>query len=404
MNNDDLAFVFIDPSLKSYNGHFFNYDDSLSGELIKNCTRGVYVLSHNDCIDFPGAKFINLPCFRDGLESDKFKALSLNRFPLLKNIRNYILGKRFSKDLERGLLNLQTEFRNLVIFMHTTTPLQLEQFATFINKRQHSIRKLFVMLRYAPSPNPFMPMAGSCVEYKNAFNKLKTIRDKSKLILMTDSKILVREYSYITDLTVHLYPIPHTQHVNENLKKSTPNVISYLGNARATKGFQYLPSLVEKSQKSSLMKDWNFAFQANVMFERDLESCISVSRLRKLPVTLYENELTVKEYNDLLSNSRIVLIPYQSLYYYAQTSGVLVEALSLGIPVLVPKGTWMSSVIKDARVGVDFAPGDISSMYDGLHELISNIEYYERNAREFKSEWCAMHNPQLFVGLMMGQL
>ena len=47
----------------------------------------------------------------------------------------------------------------------------------------------------------------------------------------------------------------------------------------------------------------------------------------------------------------VVIVPYQRLYYYAQTSGILAEALGAGIPVVVPEGTWMAAEIEGKNVG-----------------------------------------------------
>ena len=224
--------------------------------------------------------------------------------------------------------------------------------------------------------------------------------------LIVDSDLLQEEYSLITDIPVQLVPIPHTMYQNvfsndDIEKKSQNKLLTYLGNARSTKGFQYLPYLIEKIQNELKLGEWEAEFQANVMFLRDRESVISVSLMRNLPVKLLEKELSLREYESLLKRSSLVLIPYQLLYYYSQTSGVFCEALGAGKPVVVPRGTWMANQLKGKNIGVTFIPGDRVSFTDATIKAMKNISELIFNAEKYRSEWISYHNPHNFFKSLM---
>src|SRR6185369_9537754 len=58
-------------------------------------------------------------------------------------------------------------------------------------------------------------------------------------------------------------------------------------------------------------------------------------------VQLVREPVDSKRYYEILSMADIVVLPYRERNYRARTSGVLVEALAAGKPVVVTKGTWL---------------------------------------------------------------
>jgi hypothetical protein len=57
--------------------------------------------------------------------------------------------------------------------------------------------------------------------------------------------------------------------------------------------------------------------------------------------------LSTERYLDLIRNSHIGLLLYDSDQYYARCSGVMVEMLKAGVPVIVPAGCWMAEQIAE---------------------------------------------------------
>lgn len=57
--------------------------------------------------------------------------------------------------------------------------------------------------------------------------------------------------------------------------------------------------------------------------------------------------LSTERYLDLVQNSHIGLLLYDADQYYVRCSGVMVEMLKAGVPVLVPAGCWMADQIAE---------------------------------------------------------
>lgn len=165
---------------------------------------------------------------------------------------------------------------------------------------------------------------------------------------LTDSIELSDQYRFAFDSVFHTLPIPHSKKYLARANHQEPLCISYIGDARTEKGFHLLPAIVATCrQDPSLRGRVKFAFQANYNVPGGEPLCVvAKSQLRLVDdekVILAEQPLGPQEYDRLLAQSDIGLLPYLRSNYYARSSGVLIEYLSAGIPVIVPSNTWLAA-------------------------------------------------------------
>lgn len=78
----------------------------------------------------------------------------------------------------------------------------------------------------------------------------------------------------------------------------------------------------------------------HVKFERD-------GRQDNSPIAVTHHPLDRDDYTNFIGNTDIGLFLYDSQRYYARCSGILVEMLSSGIPVIVPAGSWLAEQISE---------------------------------------------------------
>jgi hypothetical protein len=67
------------------------------------------------------------------------------------------------------------------------------------------------------------------------------------------------------------------------------------------------------------------------------------------PVVYAPHPLPMDDYVELIRSADVGLLMYDSRRYYARCSGVLVELLSVGTPVVVSAGCWMAEQIAEAN-------------------------------------------------------
>lgn len=182
---------------------------------------------------------------------------------------------------------------------------------------------------------------------RNAFLHFTRDAAAHRVFLYTDTEELSVQYSRL-GVPFRTLPIPHT-HPAEARRGSGngPVHVVYLGDARSEKGYHHLPRLL-----GDLWPDYVapgrvvFTIQSNFnVHEGEPEAVVARAQLEGFPrdrVRLACDPLSVDAYSDLLLSADVVLLPYDRDNYYARSSGILVEALAAGVPVVVPAGTWLS--------------------------------------------------------------
>jgi glycosyltransferase involved in cell wall biosynthesis len=373
--------VLVDPSLRSYNGHFLTYDASIAAE-IQHRGQDCIVFASKTVQDVASSGLKIIPCFSQGLEEPS---------PNLSEI--------FFEELTEGAAIVGNPSA-AIYFLHTCTPAQIEPAARFIKSAADC--RLIILLRYSPTINPMYPDCALVERYRNALQSIVAHDVQDRVRLVTDSILLSDEYRLLTDLPIHLVPIPHVG-ISRTEIDHHPATLVYLGNARSSKGFSYLQHLVAAIRPELLSGQWAFEIQANVMFARDDESVIAIPVLRNEPVKLWESELSLDEYSALLVRAALVVIPYSTSWYHSQSSGVFAEAIGAGKPVVVPRGTWMADQLRFTGAGITFAPGDRADLVRATREAMDNIASLTGNAGALQPTWTAIHNPKAFVQALLAE-
>jgi glycosyltransferase involved in cell wall biosynthesis len=103
------------------------------------------------------------------------------------------------------------------------------------------------------------------------------------------------------------------------------------------------------------------------------------------PVVYAQHPLPMEAYVDLIRAADIGLLLYDSRRYYARCSGVLVELLSVGTPVIASAGCWMAEQLAEANFAhLDRAMRELRSVSvlekgvvqipAGSHETVAALE------------------------------
>ena len=166
------------------------------------------------------------------------------------------------------------------------------------------------------------------------------LRDQLNLLTMS------RQFSGID------YPIRRNANITQpSLGKPLRLLLG--GAIRTEKGSKQISGLLEQLWESQLKPGhWQVAMQvssrsATTIFPRHLRSKITFDDQddHQVPLLLMVDKLRAGEYQRFIASANAGLFLYDAQRYYARCSGVLVEMLASGIPVVVPAGCWLSRQI-----------------------------------------------------------
>ncbi len=193
-----------------------------------------------------------------------------------------------------------------------------------------------------------------------AIGELGTARRK-RIRISAESIPLQRYFERLTGhrLPVLLNPIGRTlaaaaltaADLRQQRRRRGTVVFGYFGEARREKGFDLLPEIVEKLIGLYGAKRVQFAIQVSAAPVNDTDEVREArGRLERLAeihkadaaIRLYHEFPDMRGYYAALAGCDALLMPYDVAAYQVRGSGVALEGLALGIPIVVVAGTDMA--------------------------------------------------------------
>lgn len=287
-----------------------------------------------------------------------FKAVCYPFF-LLVHPKDWMLKLMFDQFRMRSFgRETQKLFRKIpleegdIVFLPTLSEVEMLGLLLYFQKEPRSTRAVWHLLFrrniYNGRKDDYLSQDEGQRQRRNAFRHFKESLTGQEVYFWTDTEELTDQYNRLGVVPFRTLPIPHTESPKHHIRQETyPLKVVYLGDARAEKGYHHLPRIVgdlwaEYVQTNKAI----FIIQSNFNVpEGEPEAVIARAQLESFPsekVQLIYEPLPSQRYRELLLSADIIVLPYTPDNYYARSSGILVEALSAGIPVIVPAGTWMA--------------------------------------------------------------
>jgi hypothetical protein len=198
---------------------------------------------------------------------------------------------------------------------------------------------------------------------KQLFARAATTLPYDRVRFYTTTEILAEQFNGLGAATFEALPYPVNPALLEKTRRvrlaNSPVRVTCAGGVRPEKGTAGLGGVVNPL--------WREYFDT-----RRLQLVVQAKRLGKLPRDLrrharYDRQsaaprecieqppkvavvrwpLSSESYLDLIRDSDIGLLLYDAQQYYARCSGVMVEMLKAGVPVIVPAGCWMGDQIAE---------------------------------------------------------
>ncbi|MBV1796103.1 glycosyltransferase [Siccirubricoccus sp. G192] len=339
-------FCIVDPSLKDFVGHHFAYDQAVA-EAAEAAGFRARVLAHQAVTEAVAGAIPVRRCFRRDIWGRHPLAARLPGLP--GRILDLLACNRdFRQDLEAGI-GPQGLPPGSILFGHMITAKHLLGWAGFLRGLPAgSDLSVILLLRYQAE------------FYENrlaarAFRRLEgEVAAGRRLRLATDSARLAAQLGRLTSLPVEVFPIPHPPGpaTARPPDSAAPLRFASLGNARDEKGFLEILEAIGLLQAEPAPAGLEFVLQANDAAP-DVARAIETFAATAPPgVTLLHQALDAADYEAQLLAADVVLVPYWRSIYEARTSGVFLEAVAAGKPVIATADTWMSDELARHGAGV----------------------------------------------------
>jgi hypothetical protein len=196
----------------------------------------------------------------------------------------------------------------------------------------------------------------------------------SRVHFHANTEELARDLQSVGVSTVRALPIPLPEiakSVSDDAGR--PLRVAYLGNARAEKGFQHLPRVVEEVGRARAgRRPVHFVIQSTLTPVAEYEQMKAARAALDAPavrdrVSCFEQP-SPDDYLAQLCASDIVLMPYDGPAYFARASYIMAEALAAGIPAVVPHASTMAGWIKEAVYA------HLDGLPDGKFPILGKLE------------------------------
>lgn len=182
--------------------------------------------------------------------------------------------------------------------------------------------------------------------------------------------------------------------------------VAFLGASRVEKGFCELPALIQRLPPTLGAVVQVARGSADPRIRKAVAELDALAaRLPAGRLQLVESPVPTDVYYGWIARSGMVALPYLSAKYNASTSGIFVEALSFGVPVICPVDSWMADVVSEAARDLRLRIGEvIASMAElpaAAARIAASLEEYRAAVGEFAHEWRKTHNADECVNLLL---
>jgi hypothetical protein len=186
---------------------------------------------------------------------------------------------------------------------------------------------------------------------------------------------------------------------------STPQAFSHLlfaGAARHDKGFSHVCAFAAfmNTQKQTWPLTLQISTPSSGRYDTDTEQSIKLLHQTHNPlIRLNTNTLDQAEYLSQFQGS-ICLLLYSPSGYADKFSGVTLDAIFQGAPIITVANTWMGDTVQRYDLGVVLTTREASAVYQAAKHIVENYSTYQENCFIARNTLKALHDPKNTLDLI----
>jgi glycosyltransferase involved in cell wall biosynthesis len=394
------SLLIVEESLMDLNGHFFDYVQTISEEVIRQGWRAE-VASHIHTADEIKKKLAVHPVFQKARfagaqqrgKLDRFFGLITHNWYTLKNL--WALLKKETWDMA---------------FVPTALPHHL--LAWWIVMRFHPKRPRQLTLLFLNTPAVWNKEQKTTILPRRArvtgmlIRMFKQLQRKNLVRLSVQTNAAKKELETLTGLPFDLLPQP-VNHIPPMPFSNDNNFFTYgfFGFTRYEKGADLLVDVLRRILREKTGNRIKFRIQWTSSFQLpDGTACDMNDEIAQHPsVDVIRHSLTPAAYYELFSTTDCLLLPYRNSSYYSRDSRITIEAVTTGKPVIFTKGGWLDETVSEYGAGIGIMDESAEDLYQAIRQMSDNSETYKGLARQRAAKAKAYYGPDFFVKKLLRQ-
>jgi glycosyltransferase involved in cell wall biosynthesis len=116
---------------------------------------------------------------------------------------------------------------------------------------------------------------------------------------------------------------------------------------------------------------------------------------------VFKGELSEAQFKEMLAIADIIVLPYQVEEFAKRTSGLIVDAMYLGVPVVVIHGTWLAGLARRYNFGKVVSNADPEEIAAAVEEIWNDIAVHRAKTFIAGGEWFKANNWKSLVGSIL---
>ena len=315
---------------------------------------------------------------------------SIRRAALRVSAQRDTLGK----ELAAALVGLGGAERDLVL-LHSVSAANLHGLTDALPR--HAVGGIAVVLRRTPREMDSDDAAPQSV--RTVLRQL-ILHFGNRLHLFADTHNLASLYQRLLSMPIATLPLPVVAPAIRNGPLDELPHLIFAGGARAEKGYHLLPLLAKRlrGQVRLTIQSGPVGSGTDPFVQKAHRA---LRRMAGPNLVLLERSLDPPEYLDLIGNADLMLLPYSAEAYGPRSSGILAEARALGIPAIVPQGTWMADVAGPLPTVIFDRP---AGFVPAVERALARLPELTIALRQAAPSWRAMHSPDAVVQALIQSL
>jgi glycosyltransferase involved in cell wall biosynthesis len=243
---------------------------------------------------------------------------------------------------------------------------------------------------------------------KWALQSFRPLLASGRARFATDSKKLAFEYRHLCGIEPEVFPSPRiappAPPSPPPRAPGAPVIFSCLGPARFEKGIDVMQAAIRLYLERHPTGAARFVIQWNdPILDADGAVYLPDPGLRADPrVELIEQTMSSAAYDAAVARTDCMLLPYRRESYFARISGVAVEAVTAGVPVIYTRDTWNEDLVLDLGAGIGVADNDVSGLADAIAMMVEEFDRFSADAVARADAARRSHSPMAFVAKAWG--